>query len=63
MNLVKRTAPQDVNAFIWAMYLLWASRPSKPEPELDGSYFIGDAGETPQKNWERPTPYSLAKPQ
>jgi hypothetical protein len=51
----------DVNAFLWGMYLLYASRPGKRQPELDGSYFIGDVGETrlQDQRLRRETPYSI----
>ncbi len=52
----------DADAFLWAMFLLWASRPSKQDCEQDGSYFIGDVGEAPKKNWERLNPYAVATP-
>jgi hypothetical protein len=45
--IVKTTRPAkpDIDlreAYILAMYLLWASRPSKQSSEPDGSYFIGE---------------------
>ena len=64
--IIKRLAPRDSSdpreIYIAAMFLLWASRPSKETSEPDGSYFIGDVGEAPKKNWERSNPYAVATP-
>ncbi len=64
--IIKRLAPRDSSdpreIYIAAMFLLWASRPSKETSEPDGSYFIGDVGEAPKKNWERLNPYAVATP-
>jgi hypothetical protein len=57
----QRPAQPDFDAFVWGMYLLWASRPSKQTIEPDGFYFIGDIEEAPTKNWTKATPYSLAQ--
>lgn len=53
----------NFDAFVWSMWLLFMSRPRNVEPEPDGSYFIGDVGETPMKyqRLERETPYSVCK--
>jgi len=59
---IQRRAQPDYEAFVWGMYLLWASRPSKRTSEPDGSYFIGEVGEAPKKNWERLNPYAVATP-
>jgi len=52
--------PFDIDAFIWAMFLLYGSRPRNPGPEPDGSYFIGDVGEArlQEQRLIRDTPYS-----
>lgn len=46
--------------YILRMRLLYASRPGKQEPEPDGSYFIGDVGETrfQDQRLQRDNPYS-----
>jgi hypothetical protein len=59
--IVKYVPKPETDAFILAMFLLWASRPSKQSSEPDGSYFMGDVGEAREKNWERLTPYSPAR--
>lgn len=58
--IVKYQPQPDVSAFVWSMFLLWASRPSKQDSEPDGSYFIGDVGETRLQDQRlvRETPYS-----
>jgi hypothetical protein len=62
LEIVKMRPPVDLReAYVLAMYLLWASRPSKRDCERDGSYFIGDVGEAPKKNWTKMTPYSPAR--
>ncbi len=59
---VKRnTPPPDLDSHILAMFLLWAKAPRKAEPEIDGSYSLGEIGEDAPKTWERLTPYSLAR--
>jgi hypothetical protein len=53
----------DAEAFISAMWVLFLRAPADPSPNLDGSFSLGEIGETRHKNWERLTPYSVAKPQ
>jgi len=61
--IVKYERKPEPDGFIVAMFLLWASRPGKRDSETDGSYFIGEVGEVPEKNWARPIgPYSIARP-
>jgi hypothetical protein len=52
----------DHDAFIRAMWLLYCRTPKKAAPEADGSFFLGEVGEAPEKSWVRLTPYSLAVP-
>lgn len=47
--------------YVFAMYLLYATRPKKVAPELDGSYDIGEVGEMREKDWHRWCPYALAR--
>jgi hypothetical protein len=63
-SIIKRQSePQsNFNAFVWALFLLYASRPSKRNPEPDGSYFIGDVGEAAEPTFKRWSPYSIAEP-
>jgi len=58
----KTQTPPDLDSHILAMFLLWAKAPRKAEPEVDGSYWLGDVGEAPEKSWTKATPYSLAQP-
>ncbi len=62
--LVKFSKPKqfDVDGFLWSMFVLYASRPSKRTCEPDASWFIGDVNDAPQKNWTRLTPYSPSEP-
>jgi hypothetical protein len=58
--IVKPRKPFDVDQYILAMWLLYGSRPRNPEPESDGSYFIGDVREArlQEQRLLRDTPYS-----
>src|SRR5260370_19858500 len=62
MNSIIKWQPEhsDFDAFVWAMFLLWASRPSKQSSEPDGSYFIGtiDKPRLNDQRLQRDTPYS-----
>jgi hypothetical protein len=51
---------REFDMFVMAMFFLWASRPRDPNPQPDGSYFIGEVGDAREKTWERLTPYSPA---
>jgi len=48
----------DREAYIQAMWLRFLLAPSKPNPELDGFYSLGEIGGDADKNWTRATPYS-----
>jgi len=56
-----RPAQPDFDSFVWGMYLLWASRPSKRNSEPDGSYFIGEITQPrlQDQRINRETPYSV----
>ena len=55
-----KTRP-DYDTLIFAMFLLYASRPRKREPDEIGRNFIGDVGDAPEKSWTRPLgPYGPA---
>jgi hypothetical protein len=43
---------------MWARFLLCPSSPTGPGEVVD----LGEIGECREKDWERLTPYSLAKP-
>ena len=51
---------REFDTFVIAMFFLWASRPKDPNPQPDGSFFIGEVNDVPPKTWERLTPYSPA---
>lgn len=61
MQLVKYEPPADFDAFVTAMFLMFARAPRKATPEIDGSYSLGEIGEAPEKKWTRLTPYSIAR--
>jgi hypothetical protein len=64
MAIIKPPKPFDVDQHILAMWLLYGSRPRNAEPDETGAFYIGDCGsDLPNKNWQRLTPYSLAKPE
>jgi hypothetical protein len=50
----------SADALILAYWILYGSRPSNPEPEPDGSYFIGTVEEPRLQDQRllRETPYS-----
>ena len=60
MTLARRSQP-DREALIQAMWLLFLFAPSKPTPEPDGMYSLGEIGTDASKNWSRVTPYSPAE--
>lgn len=61
MHIIRLQAKSDREAFIQAMWLLFLFAPSKPIPDIDGFYELGEIGNAPPKEWSRMTPYSLAK--
>ena len=48
-------------AYVAAMFVMWARAPRQERPDLDGFYELGEIGEAPEKEWTRLTPYSIAK--
>jgi hypothetical protein len=48
----------DREAYVQATWLRFLLAPSKPNPELDGFYNLGEIGTDADKNWSRATPYS-----
>jgi hypothetical protein len=65
LAIVKYQRPQQSNfdAFVAAMYLMFARAPRKATPNIDGSYELGEIGAAPEKSWTRLTPYSIARRQ
>ncbi len=58
MIILARQSQPDREAYIQAMWMLFLFAPTKPNPELDGSYNLGEIGSDANKNWSRATPYS-----
>ena len=58
MTLARKERQPDREALIQAMWLLFLFAPSKPTPELDEFYNLGEIGSDAAKNWTRATPYS-----
>jgi hypothetical protein len=66
MNLVKYpppTPPPTVDSLMLAYFLMFARTPRKAEPDVDGSYSLGEIGSDVEKNWSRLTPYSPSQRQ
>jgi len=63
MQLVKFAPKQDFDTFLSAMFLIWARTPREPNPDLDGSFNLGEIGETALQDQRllRDTPYSICK--
>jgi hypothetical protein len=57
----KSQRPPDLDSHVLAMFLLWARAPRTPDPDADGMYDLSEIGSAPEKNFERLTPYSLAR--
>jgi len=57
-EMILRPKTGDREAYIQAMWLLFMFAPSKPAPEPDGMYNLGEIGSVTNKNWTRLTPYS-----
>jgi hypothetical protein len=62
-NISKPQPPPDLDAHVLAMFLLWAKAPRKAEPELDGSFSLGEIGQDalPDQRLLRDTPYSVCR--
>jgi hypothetical protein len=56
--IVKYRPAPDIDAHIFAMYLLYCFAPSKPTPDIDGYYDLGSIGSDAEKNWQRWCPYA-----
>jgi hypothetical protein len=63
LAIIKYQPSQQSNfdAFVAAMFLMFARAPRKAEPDIDGSYELGEIGSAPEKSWTRLTPYSIAR--
>ena len=62
MPLVKVAPKPDLDAFLLAMFLMYARAPRNPNPEIDGHFDLGEIGQDREKNWSKFTPYSPAQP-
>jgi hypothetical protein len=61
MVIAKYQAKPDIDAFLFAMMLMYARAPRKAEAEFDGSFFLGEVGETKSdRGVERWCPYATA---
>ena len=60
--IVKYEAPRDwCREYYERLFMMFLTRNAHPAPEPDGSFYVGPIEEeVPEKNWSRPTPYSLA---
>jgi hypothetical protein len=47
MRTIAKYQPKpDIDTFLLSMMLMYAKAPKKAEPEIDGSFFLGEIGET-----------------
>jgi len=58
METIIKRPEANIDAHILAMWLLFCFAPSKPTPDLDGQFDLGEIGSDAKKNWTRATPYS-----
>ena len=65
VELVKRpkTAQELHDERVAAMWALFLLQNANPKPDPDGSFYLGEVGSAPEKNWHRLTPHSLAVPE
>jgi hypothetical protein len=65
MALVRYESPRtfDPEGFLLAMFLMFARAPRKTEPEVDGSYSLGEIGQDAFEGQRllRDTPYSVCR--
>jgi hypothetical protein len=66
-SIIKRQSEphphSDFDQFVLAMFLLYATRPSKQQSEPDGSWFIGTVNDAllETQRLQRDTPYSVCR--
>ena len=62
-DIIERPKARDREAYIQAMWLRFLFAPSKPNPEPDGFFNLGEIGETALQDQRllRDTPYSICK--
>lgn len=56
-----KTGARYTEERIHALWLLFLAAPSRPGPDETNRYDLGNIGSTPEKNWTKMTPYTLAK--
>lgn len=63
MHLIRREPERDPRfEYIFAMYLMYATRPSNPAPDAAGMFDIGEVGDAPEERpFDRWCPYSVAQ--
>jgi hypothetical protein len=61
LEIEKFKPKPDRDALIEAYWIMFLRTPARPKPEPDGFFTLGEIGEAKEKDWERLTPYSLAK--
>ena len=57
-TIIKRQTEANIDAHVFAMWMLFCFAPSKPTPDLDEFYNLGEVGSDASKDWTRATPYS-----
>ncbi len=60
-GIVKYQPRPDIDGLLLAHWLMFCRCQRCVEPDVDGCFDLGDIGSAREKNWERLTPYSLAK--
>jgi len=59
---IPKPQPQpDLDSLLLAYFLMFAKCPRKAEPDIDGMYDLQEIGSAPEKDFERLTPYSIAR--
>ena len=61
--VAKAQNPPDHKAFLTAMFLMFARAPRNPNPDLDGSFSLGEIGQDAFEDQRllRDTPYSICR--
>ena len=59
----KSQKPPDYDSFLTAMFLMFARAPRNPNPDIDGSFNLGEIGQDafPDQRLLRDTPYSICR--
>jgi len=56
-----KSAEQQREEKIAAYWALFCLQNANPEPDVDGSYYLGTITNPAQKTWTKVTPYSVAR--